>query len=140
MQFMAYWGTKGNHMSKHTSRIARKRIASVNTGMKSIRNMLESFVEDNSEDCIALLNGIRPIEVMAYVLGRELTVEEGTAYLDSISNAPVHLRGLFAIGKAWQDCKQTARKYLQDKDARNELVYKFRSFVTNLESAKERIS
>ncbi len=122
------------------TRQARRRIASVSTSMKSIRGMLMDFVQGDSEECIQLLNGVRPKHVMGYVLGRELTTEEGTAYLSAIKDVPAQLRGIVAIGKAWQDCAQVARKYLQDQSTRDELVHKVRSFITHLDFIKQHIS
>lgn len=113
---------------------------SVNVNARSIRAMLMDFVQGDSEECIALLNGVRPKHVMGYVLGRELTTEEGTAYLSAIKDVPAQLRGIVAIGKAWQDCAQVARKYLQDQGARDELVYKVRNFITHLDFVKQQIS
>lgn len=122
------------------TRQARRRIASVSTSMKSVRGMLMDFVQGDSEECIQLLNGVHPKHVMGYVLGRELTTEEGNAYLSAIKDVPAQLRGIVAIGKAWQDCAQLSRKYLQDASARDELVHKVRSFITNLDFVKQQIS
>ena len=113
---------------------------SVNVSARSIRAMLMDFVQGDSEECIQLLNGVHPKHVMGYVLGRELTTEEGIAYLSAIKDVPAQLRGIVAIGKAWQDCAQVSRKYLQDQSTRDELVHKVRSFITNLDFVKQQIS
>ena len=133
MPFMDFWETN------MATRQARRRIASVSTSMKSIRGMLMDFVQGDSEECIRLLNTIRPKHVMGYVLGRELTTEEGTAYLSAIKDVPEHIRGIVAIGKAWQDCAQVSRKYLQDGGiCRDDLVCKVRTFITHLDFIKQR--
>jgi len=111
-------------------------VAEVNTACTAIRGMLEGFIREDKAGTIAMLNKVRPIDVIEHVMGRRLTVEESNAYLSAIVDIPHGLQYAFKVGKVWQDLKQTARKYLQgtSMESRNEIVTKFRIFLHGLES------
>jgi len=132
---MVYWGTR-TMSNKYTTRLARSHVAEVNLSCLAIRHLLEGFVNDDRTRAIAMLNKVRPVDVVEHVLGRKLTCEEGTLYLECIDSIPSELQEAFRAGKIWQDLKQAGRKYLQGKsiDSKTCMVAKFRQFLHGLES------
>lgn len=121
--------------SKYT-RVQKSNRAEVTNAKIAIRNMLEGFIKEDKAGTIAMLNSVRPIDVIEHLLARKLTREEGALYLQGLSDIPVELLGAFRIGKVWQDLKQTSRKYLQGTGVENkkEIVTKFRIFLHGIET------
>jgi hypothetical protein len=107
--------------------------------------MLEGFVQDDKKSTIKLLNSVRPLDVIEYVLGYELERKawgtvEGPLYLSAISDVPVDLQEAFKLGKVWQDLKQTARKHLQGStlETNMDMVKRFRTFLQGVDASRQR--
>jgi len=114
-------------------------LAQVKAGMDTFRLILDDFVQGDKHRAIRMLNAIRPIDVMEYILDRRLTEEEGTQYLGAIGNAPTHLQGIFRLGKIWQDLKQASRKYLQGTGTYDSLLAGYKSFLQGIETGRIRV-
>jgi hypothetical protein len=105
--------------------------------MKIMRVLLDTFIEGDKAVCIAVLNGIAPKEVMAYVLGRELTFDERMEFgTQSISNSVPRMQSIYQLGKIWQDTKQTCRKYLQRDESKAVIVRELKDFLGRMENVR----
>ena len=116
---------------RYTKRIERKRLTKVQTASKSIRTMLESFIQGDRASAIAMLNQVRPLDVARHIMGRRLSIDESTLYLQPLSGVPEYLQEAFKLAKVWQDLTQGARKHLQGLGSEDdeEVVKRFRSFL-----------
>jgi hypothetical protein len=124
--------------SRYSTREQRARVASVNIGMQSMRRLLESFIQDDRETAIRILNSVRPIDVIEYLMGRPMTKVEGTIYLQAIEDIPSKYQQIYQVAKVWQDVKQTCRKYLQGNgvDSKQDILKKFKAFINKCEQFK----
>jgi hypothetical protein len=126
-------------MTQYTTRQSRKNLSTVNATVKALRGIQEGFVRGDKAGTIRLINGVRPIVVIEYLLGRKITQSEGTQYLLAIDYIPVDIRGAFKLGKEFQDIKQTARKQLQGGDV-TDLTHRFKKFMDGLEVERVRLA
>jgi hypothetical protein len=139
-----------------TTRPARRRNAEVASGANLFHALLQSFVNDDRQGAIHLLNSIQPKHVAGYLLGRDTTPAEGQ-YFTMATNAgltaqhsegfkwspahdtiPEYLRPYVRQAIAYQYLAQTARVYLRGLpgDTRQSITQKFRRFVAGCKQSK----
>jgi hypothetical protein len=104
--------------------------------------MLEGFIREDREGTIAMLNAIRPKDVIEHVLGRALTPVECDSYLLALSEIPADVREAFRIGQVWQDLTQASRKFLQGRslDSKNMVVGRLKSFLRGMKVGTSELS
>jgi protein-disulfide isomerase-like protein with CxxC motif len=119
-------------IAKTKSEKARRAVVAITLTMS--RTALDAFISGEHERCIRILNSVRPIHVAEFLMGRDLTTEEKSQYLNALSGVPDELASAFELAKTWQDVKQACRKSLQKRNRdKDSLVKDFRAFLHTLE-------
>jgi hypothetical protein len=125
--------------NEHGQFAVNQELAQVKAGSDTFRLILDDFVNGDKVRAIKLMNGIRPIDVMEYILGRQLTKEESTQYNECHEHVSDNLIDIFHLAREWQATVQTGRMYLRGRKSREVMLAQYKAFLTGLENGRKRV-
>lgn len=107
--------------------LTSRQVRTVTSGIHHVtviyKMMLSQLKAGGTYEAIRTLNSIRPIVEVEKIMGRFLTTEEASLYLEAMSNIQdVELARAIGAAKILQDCRAACRKHIQHHDLQSAIA------------------